>query len=80
VNGIRILSAAEIARTVARRDLDLAKVVEVHAAAIPQLDELKAVMTSSVDKALERATDGVPGVVQASRSGRHEEVIACTQR
>jgi aspartyl-tRNA(Asn)/glutamyl-tRNA(Gln) amidotransferase subunit A len=61
VSDVRTLSAAEIARAVNQRELDPTEVVEVHAAAIPELDEWNALITSCAEQAIERARRGVTG-------------------
>jgi aspartyl-tRNA(Asn)/glutamyl-tRNA(Gln) amidotransferase subunit A len=61
VNDVRALSASEIARGVNRRALDPVEVIEVHAAAMSELDELNALITGCADEALERARAGVAG-------------------
>ena len=61
MSDIRTLSASEIARAVNHRELDPVEVVEVHAAALAELDELNALITSCADEALARARRGVTG-------------------
>jgi Asp-tRNA(Asn)/Glu-tRNA(Gln) amidotransferase A subunit family amidase len=61
VSDVRALPASEIARAVNRRELDPVEIVEIHAAAMPELDEFNALITSCAEEALERARGGVTG-------------------
>lgn len=61
MSDVRALSASEIARAVKRRELNPVEVVEVHAEAMHQLDEVNALITGCAEEALERARAGITG-------------------
>ena len=58
---LRALSAGEVARAVAARELDAVAVVEAHARALDGLAALNAIITACPEQAVERARAGVAG-------------------
>lgn len=61
MSDVRALSASEIARAVNRRELDPVEVIDVHAGALSELDELSVLITGCAEEARERARGGVAG-------------------